>query len=200
VFSPAPITLPIVGAAGCVPLDERLAERGIEFLAGHVATSVDRHAVAFGPDEARPFDLLLAVPPHAVPSVLVDAGLAPAGGWVSVDRETLETPHPGVWAIGDCTSIGLSNGMPLPKAGLFAEREGEAVALRIAAMLDGEPPAATFDGRGACFIEMGSGEASMITGDFFADPPTVELTAPSHAQLADKEAFEADRLTRWFGG
>jgi hypothetical protein len=47
---------------------------------------------------------------------------------------------------------------------------------------------------------MGGDEASMIRGEFFADPPAVELTAPSHDQRQEKERFEADRLTAWFGG
>jgi sulfide:quinone oxidoreductase len=199
VFSPAPITLPIVGAAGCATLDERLEERGVPFLPDHAATSVSDGAVHFDGQADLPFDLLLAVPPHHVPSHLVDAGLAPAGGWVKVDRGTLETAHDRIWAIGDCTAIGLTNGMALPKAGLFAEREGEVVAARIATILRGEEPTDTFDGRGACFIEMGGGTASMIRGDFFADPLAVELTLPSHDQREAKERFEEERLARWFG-
>jgi sulfide:quinone oxidoreductase len=199
VFGPAPITLPIVGAAGCATLDSRLEERGIPFLPGHAATRVDAGTVHFGGHPDLPYDLLLAVPPHRAPSVLVEAGLAPADGWVKVNRATLETGLPRVWAIGDCTAIGLTNGMGLPKAGLFAEREGEAVAARVAAILRGDEPSATFDGSGACFIEMGGGEASMIRGDFFADPPAVELTLPSHEQRETKERFEAERLARWFG-
>jgi sulfide:quinone oxidoreductase len=200
VFAPVPVVLPILGAAACVPLDGRLEERGIAFLANHRATSVADRAVQFGPDEQLPFDLLLAVPPFRCPSVVVEAGLAPAGGWIAVDRATLETSHEAVYAIGDATAIPLANGMPLPKAGLFAEKEGEAVAARIAARLRGEEPTATFDGRGACFAEMGGGEASIIAGDFFSDPPAVELSAPSAGHRADKERFEMDRLARWFGG
>ena len=200
VFTPAPITLPIVGAAGCAVLDTRLAERGIGFQPGRKAIAVDQASVSFEGGESMPFDLLLAVPPHRVPSVLVEAGLAAAGGWVQVDPSTLETGHPGVWAIGDCTAIGLANGMALPKAGLFAQKEGEAVASRIAARWRNDQLAATFDGAGACFLEMGGDEASMIQGDFFADPPAVELTAPSHGQRQEKERFEADRLSAWFGG
>jgi len=199
VFTPAPITLPIVGAAGCANLDTRLEERDVAFLPARTAGDVSEGAVHFTGHADLEFDLLLAVPPHRAPTVLVDAGLAPIDGWMKVDRATLETDHPGVWAIGDCTAIGLSNGMTLPKAGLFAEREGEVVAARIAATLRGEEPTATFDGRGACFIEMGGGEASMIQGDFFADPPAVELTASSHEQREAKERFEEERLTRWFG-
>lgn len=200
VFAPSPIVLPILGATECVPLDTRLEERGVTFLASHVATGVTERAVQFGPDEHLAFDLLLAVPPHRCPSVLVDAGLAPAGGWVKVDRSTLETGHPGVYAIGDATAIPLANGMPLPKAGLFAEKEGLTVAARIAATLRGEAPTATFDGQGACFLEMGGGEASTVSGDFFADPPAVTLSVPDAAQRGAKERFEMDRLARWFGG
>ena len=125
---------------------------------------------------------------------------APAGGWVKVDRATLETEYPRVYAIGDATAIPLANGMPLPKAGLFAEKEGETVAARIAAALHGEAPTATFDGRGACFIEMGNGEASTISGDFFGDPPSVALSLPDAQQRAAKEQFEMERLARWFDG
>jgi sulfide:quinone oxidoreductase len=200
VFTPAPISLPIVGVAGCATLDRRLLERGVGFRPGQTATTVREGAVDFATGESIPIDLLLAVPPHQVPPVLVEAGLAEVGGWVKVDRATLETAHPGVWAIGDCTAIVLSNGMALPKAGLFAQKEGEAVAARIAAHLRAEPATATFDGIGACFLERGGDEASMIRGDFFSDPPAIELTAPTHAQRQEKERFEADRLAAWFGG
>lgn len=200
VFAPVPVVLPILGAADCVPLDSRLEERGITFLANRLATEVTDRAVHFGPDEQLPFDLLLAVPPHRCPSVLVEAGLAADGGWVKVDRGTLETEYPGVYAIGDSTAIPLANGMPLPKAGLFAQKEGETVAARIAAVLRGETPTATFDGQGACFIEMGNGEASTISGDFFGDPPSVALSVPDAQQRAAKEQFEMERLARWFDG
>jgi sulfide:quinone oxidoreductase len=200
VFAPMPIVLPILGAAECVPLDARLEERGISFLANRVATSVTERAVTFSEAEDVPFDLLLAVPPHRCPSVLVEAGLAPIGGWVKVDRATLETGYPGVYAVGDATAIPLANGMPLPKAGLFAEKEGEAVAARIAAALRDQPATATFDGQGTCFLEMGGGEASTVSGDFFADPPEVALSPPTSEQRAAKERFEMDRLSRWFGG
>ena len=199
VFGPAPIVLPVLGAAGCALLDGRLEERGIPYLAGRQARAVMDGAVHFSEGERIGFDLLLAVPPHRAPAVLVECGLAQPGGWVGVDRATLETGHTGVYAIGDCTGIPLANGLPLPKAGLFAEREGTVVAARIAAAFRGANPSARFDGTGACFLEMGGGEASTIRGDFYADPPAVELTIPSQAQLEEKVRFERERLQRWFG-
>jgi sulfide:quinone oxidoreductase len=200
VFAPMPLVVPLLGAAGCAPLDARLEERGVTFLPSHLATAVTDRAVLFGLDDPLPYDLLLAVPPHRCPSILVEAGLAPAGGWVTVDRTTLETSYAGVYAIGDATGIPLANGLPLPKAGLFAEKEGEVVAARIASRLRGLEPAASFDGQGACFLEVGGGEAATISGDFFADPPEARLSAPSPELRAAKELFEMDRLARWFGG
>jgi sulfide:quinone oxidoreductase len=199
VFAPMPIVLPILGASECVPLDRRLEEHGITFLGNRVAMEVTERAVLLASDDQLPFDLLLAVPPHRCPAVLVEAGMAAAGGWVKVDRATLETGHPGVYAIGDATLIPLANGMPLPKAGLFAEKQGMAVASRVAAVLRGEVPTATFDGQGTCYVEMGSGEASTVSGDFFDDPPSVSLSMPDAQQRAAKERFEMDRLARWFG-
>jgi sulfide:quinone oxidoreductase len=200
VFASTPIPLPILGAAGSQPLTRRLEERGITFLPGRTATSVHAGRVEFADHEPLPVDLLLAVPPHRVPPVLASAGLAPADGWVAVDPRTLATSYPGVHAIGDCTVIGLSNGMPMPKAGLFAQKEGEVVAARIAARLRGEEAAAEFDGTGACFVEMGGGEASQVRGEFLGDEVRVTLTDPDAAQRQEKERFEADRLAAWFGG
>jgi sulfide:quinone oxidoreductase len=199
VFAPFGLTLPILGAEGSAPLDRRLAERDIQFLPGRAPSAVEPHRVVFADGSELGFDLLLAVPPHRAPSVLVDAGLAPPDGWVAVDARTLETSYPGMYAIGDCTVIGLTNGMALPKAGVFAQREGEVVAARIGAVLRGADPDATFDGMGSCFVEMGGGEASLVGGQFLGDSVQVSLGEPSTEQRAHKERFEADRLAAWFG-
>ncbi len=66
------------------------------------------------------FDLLAYVPPHRAPRVVRESGLLGESGWIPVDRHTLETRFPGVYAIGDVVSIPLALGKPLPKAGVFA--------------------------------------------------------------------------------
>ena len=150
--------------------------------------------------DAIPFDVLFAVPPHRAPKIVVDAGLAEAGGWVKVHPRTLETAFPDVYAVGDVTAIPMANKQPVPKAGVFAESEGEVVAERIAAKLDGRATEATFDGRGFCFLEIGGEEAMFVRGNFLADPePDVELTPPSHQSFLEKALFERDRLDAWFG-
>jgi sulfide:quinone oxidoreductase len=98
------------------------------------------------------------------------------------------------------TQIRLANGLPLPKAGIIAEREGAAVAAAIAAEVRGEDPPAPFDGRGHCFIEMGRSTATLVEGEFFAEPePVVRLREPSADNAEEKRRFEAERLARWFG-
>ncbi len=198
VFSPTPGSLPILGTDSCAAFDGRLAGAGISFRPDTKSTSIEPGAVIAG-DVRIPFDLLLGVPPHRVPPVVADSGLTGGAPWVPVDRRTLETRFAGVHAIGDVTAIPLANGMALPKAGVFAHAQGEVVAARIADRLAGREPTTTFNGQGMCFLETGHGVATSVRGDFFADPPAVELGAEGAATFAAKQAFETDRLTAWFG-
>jgi sulfide:quinone oxidoreductase len=200
VFTPQAMSLPVLGQVNCSTVEGLLEGRGIGFLPNHRALSVEPGVVRFatGP---RAYDLLLAVPPHRCPAVLVDAGLAAAGGWVRVDRATMATPFPGVYAIGDTTEIPLANGMPLPKAGVFAEDGAKVAAEAILAGFSGGTSSRHLDGYGYCYLESGRGEALEVRGNFLAEPaPQVNVEPPSAERLRSKEAFERERLERWFGG
>lgn len=199
VFTPQAGSLPILGTEGCAAFDGRLVNAGITFRPKTVAESVEEGAVLTSDGVRLPFDLLIGVPPHRVPPVVAASGLTGGGPWVAVDRSTLQTSFPGVYAIGDVTTIPLANGNPLPKAGVFAHAQGDVVATRIADHFAGRQPSATFTGNGMCFLETGSGRATMVAGDFYADPPAVTLRDESEANFAAKQAFELDRLTAWFG-
>jgi sulfide:quinone oxidoreductase len=199
VFTPQPMSLPILGAVGCDLIESRLADKGITFLPNHKATAVEAGEVLFG-DQRRPFDLLLGVPPHRPPAVVQESGLVDKSGWVSVNPRTLETQFPGVYAIGDVVQIAMANGKPLPKAGVFAEAMGETVADRIAAVFNGHEPESTFKGEGGCYLEVGGGKAMMVRGQFLAEPePEVMLTEPTAEYLNEKRSFEIQRLQTWFG-
>jgi sulfide:quinone oxidoreductase len=199
VFTPQPMSLPILGQVGCDLIESRLADKGITFLPNHKATAVESGEVVFG-DKRRPYDLLLGVPPHRPPAVVRESGLIDNSGWVSVNPRTLETEFPGVYAIGDVVQIAMANGKPLPKAGVFAEAMGETVADRITAVFNGQEPEATFKGEGGCYLEVGGGQAMMVRGHFLAEPePEVTLTETSREYLNEKRAFETQRLQTWFG-
>lgn len=198
VFSPQPRSLPILGGAGCTTFEGRLALAGVSFRPNTQATAVEADAVVT-PDVAIPYDLLLGVPPHRVPPVATAAGLTDGRPWVAVNRQTLETRFADVYAIGDVTEIPLANGMPLPKAGVFAGAQAEVVAARIADRFRGRQPTATFNGDGMCYLETGHGAAALVRGGFFGDPPDVVLTDSSPDHLAAKRNFETERLAAWFG-
>lgn len=114
-------------------------ERDISYYPQHQVTEVDpaTGTLSFANGAETRFDFLVYIAPHVAPPVVREAELTGKCGWVPVDRQTMETQFPGVYAIGDVTGIPLSMGLPLPKAGVFAHREGEGVAQTIAAHITG---------------------------------------------------------------
>jgi sulfide:quinone oxidoreductase len=200
VFGPMPIALPVVGPTESAKLEAIVEAAGIPFHRGRTAEEVTAGTVRFSDGETLAFDVLLAIPPHRCFQILVDAGLAAPGGWVTVNPATLETSFRYVYAVGDCTVIKLAHGLPLPKAGVFAEAEGCVAAERIADEIAGRTSTATFAGEGVCYAEVGGGRAAAVRGQFLADPPFIAIAEPSSENLAAKIAFESDRLTGWFGG
>jgi sulfide:quinone oxidoreductase len=174
-----------------------LTAKGIAYHPEHQLSVVDaeRKRLTFANSAQADFDLLAYVPPHRPPGVVRDSGLIGESGWISVDRHTLQTRWPNVYAIGDVVAIPLTLGKPLPKAGVFAHREGEVVARNIAHAITGEGSPTRFNGHGECFIETGDGKAGFGGGDFYAEPtPTVTLRMPAwHWHLA-KVWFEKSWL------
>jgi sulfide:quinone oxidoreductase len=195
-----PILLPNAGKAGSAWLGAQLESRGIGFHTARKVEKVEAGRVVFAGGEVLEADVLIGVPPHRPPAVVKESGLAGPGDWIAVDPATLRTAHERVFAIGDVTQIPLANGLPLPKAGLFAEIQGALVAAAIASECGvGEPPPA-FDGRGYCFVETGKSRATRVEGSFFARPePEVRVLEPSEQHAREKRSFETERLKRWFG-
>ena len=58
-----------------------------------------------GAQATETFDLLHVVPPMSPPPFIAQAGLAGAGGWMEVNKYTLQsTKHKNVFGLGDCTN------------------------------------------------------------------------------------------------
>jgi sulfide:quinone oxidoreductase len=171
------------------------AERGISYVPGRRVVSVDRggRTVTLDDGKTLPCDLFLGVPRNRAPDVVIAAGLT-QDGWVTIDKLTLETSFPGVYAVGDLANTGA------PKAGVFAEGAARTVAANLGAWLRGETPGAKNPGAGSCYIEIGAGRIARVDVNFFSGPkPTGVFHEPSVALRADKQAFGATRRARWFG-
>jgi len=172
------------------------AERSIEFLPGRKVAALDPATGEAVLDDGRrlPFDLFLGIPVHRVPEVVEASGLA-EDGWIHVDPGTLATRFPGVYAVGDVTSVGT------PKAGVFAEGAARVVADQLVARIRGEPMPPGYDGTGSCYIEFGGDGVARVDVDFFSTPghPTGSFAPPSATTTAEKSEFGSSRRARWFG-
>jgi sulfide:quinone oxidoreductase len=174
---------------------EALTERSIEYVPNqHVVQLDTRNSEArLASGGSIPYDLFVGIPVHRVPEVVESCGLAD-DGWVPVARANLATRFPDVYAVGDVT------GLPMAKAGVFAEAAARAVADDIAARLRGDTLQRPYEGAGNCYIEFGGGMVGMVEANFFGGPkPTARLVGPSRELAADKVAFASTRRERWFG-
>lgn len=197
VFAAEPAPMGVAGPEVSNAVTELLASRAIPYHPDQQIQGVDvtGKRLRFTNGTTVDFDLLAFVPPHRAPRVVVESGLAGESGWIPVNRHTLETASPGVFALGDVVSIPLALGKPLPKAGVFAHGEAEVVAQRIARQITGRGQPKQFEGHGECFIEVGSGRAGFGAGDFYAEPkPVVKLHPPSRRWHLGKVLFEKSWL------
>lgn len=191
---PLPVPIPPSPAASEALLIA-FEERGIGWFPNRLVRRLDpdRKVAIFADDTEMPYDLFLGVPAHRVPAVVEASGMT-VDGWVPVDPLTLETSYPGVYAVGDVTSVGT------PKAGVFSERQGAVVAGRIIAAARPEARRPEYDGLGMCYLDFGNDEVARVTVTFMAgQAPTGIYDAPSVALAEHKEDFGASRIRRWFG-
>ena len=111
-----------------------------------------------------------------------------------MNKQTLETRFPGVYAVGDVHGVGT------PKAGVFAEGAARVVAAAIIAARRGCPAPSGYNGAGSCYVEFGHEQVGRVDVDFFSGPkPTGTFQEPSEALAVEKEQFGASRRQRWFG-
>jgi len=195
-YSPAPITLPAAGPEVSKQILELINSEKIVFHNSSKIKSVEPKKLIFENSEAD-FDLLLAVPPHIAPKVIYDSGLAKEPGFIPIDRDC-KTPFENIFAVGDVTSLTVTEKMVVPKAGIFAEGEGITVAKNIISKIQSKEESTLFDGKGGCFIESGRDTASIIEVDMFSNPkPSTSLTEATSDNLSKKVEFEKERMSKW---
>ena len=190
---PLPVPIPPSPVASEALL-AAFAARGIGWFPNHLVRRLDPHrkVAVFADDTEMPYDLFLGVPVHRVPAVVEASGMT-VDGWVPVDPFTLETSFPGVYAVGDVTSVGT------PKAGVFSERQASVVAARVLSTMRAEAGTAEYDGMGLCYLEFGNEQVARVNVTFLpGQAPSGTFEEPSAALAAHKEEFGASRIRRWF--
>jgi sulfide:quinone oxidoreductase len=196
--SAEPGPMGVAGPEASAAVRAMVEGKGIAYHPEHQIARAEAGRVRFTDGAALDVDLLVYVPPIKPPAVLAASGLVDGTGWVQVDRNTLETRFPGVYAVGDVALIPLAMGKPLPRAGVFAHGQAEVVARNITCVIAGKAPVERFDGHGACFIETGAGKAGFGAGDFYAEPrPAVRMRRPGLFWHAGKVLFEKQVMWQW---
>jgi len=171
------------------------AERGIAFVPNRRVRALDpARRVAILDDESEmPYELFLGIPKHRVPDVVAASGLT-ENGWIPVNPKNLKTRFPGVYAIGDVTSVGTA------KAGTFSEAAARVVAAALLAEAQGGEQPSAYAGAGTCYVEFGGGRVGRADVDFLTGPaPTGSFIEPSVALAGEKQRFGSSRRARWFG-
>ena len=194
VVAPMAAPVPVTPEVSQRFLDE-LATRRIEYMGKNKVVELDPAAgeAVLESGERLPYDLFVGIPIHRVPAVIAESGLA-ENGWVAVDPDTLLTPFPDVYAVGDCVAIQMA------KAGVFAENAAGVAADGIIARLRGETLERRYEGEGNCYLEFGSGRVAKVEANFLGGPsPTATVVGPSEDLAAEKAEFGRSRRKRWFG-
>jgi sulfide:quinone oxidoreductase len=170
------------------------AERGIDWRPQTLVRELDpaRRVAVFADGGELPYDLFLGVPQHRAPAVVAESALA-VDGWIPVNPLTLETQFPGVYAVGDVTSVGT------PKAGVFAEGQAAVAASGISRLIRGEGESIQYDGRGICYLEFGDEQVAKVDVTFVSgEMPRGALEGPSPALAQEKTEFGRTRVQKWF--
>ena len=203
IYTPTPIALPVAGAKVSQDVTNLLNDHHINFHPLHkIKTVLDKEMIEFENGNKVKYDLLIVIPPHKVPEVIRNSGLIKQGrNWINVDKFSLKTDYPSVFAIGDVTEIKVNENVAIPKAGVFAEAQAKVVTQQIIDDIENNRnklSSSKFDGKGFCFMEVGDKKAGYIAADFYnKDGPVTLLETPSEESYKKKLDFERSKLDEW---
>jgi sulfide:quinone oxidoreductase len=112
-----------------------------------------------------PYDLLHVTPPQSAPDVVKQSPLADKGGWVEVDKHSLQSPRwPNVFALGDASSL------PTAKTGAGVRHQTWVVVDNLAAAMQQRDLGSRYDGYTACPLVTGYGKLVMAEFDYELRP------------------------------
>lgn len=198
-YTPEPGPMPVAGKELSGAVKQMLEIKGIKYYPEHQLVSATENTLTFANGKQAEYNLLAFTPKHQCPKVIKETALVGKSGWIEIDRNTMETAFPNVYAIGDITFIPLEMGKPLPKAGVFTHYQADVVAHNIARIIKGKSPDKIFNGEGQCFLELGGGKAGYAGGNFYSSPlPVVKMKKPGYWWHWTKVLFEKHWFYKYF--
>ena len=110
---------------------------GVRVICGHRVISADRHRLTLDDQSQLDCDFAAWAIHAGAQSWPAQSGLAcDERGFIQVDRYLRSVSHPDIFAAGDCAAF---TPHPLPKAGVYAVRQGPVLAKNLVAQLENRP-------------------------------------------------------------
>lgn len=147
-------------------LDKVVARYGIEVHFSSEVTAIDSAAqtvtIRDNTDDSTGdlhYDMLHTVPPQSAPDWVKDSPLAGEGGYVEVDKHTLQhTRYPTVFSLGDAASS------PNSKTGAAIRKQAPVVVANLLSVMAGKTPDASYGGYASCPLT--TSRHSMLLAEF----------------------------------
>jgi sulfide:quinone oxidoreductase len=122
--------------------------------------------VGFGPDNKDmetwvDFDMIHVTPPQSAPDFIRNSPLANSGGWVDVDKNTLQhVRYSNIFSLGD------SAGLPTSKTGAAIRKQAPVVVENLLAALKDNTMTASYNGYTSCPLLTGYGKLVLAEFDY----------------------------------
>uniref|UniRef100_A0A8C9A7C2 Sulfide:quinone oxidoreductase, mitochondrial n=1 Tax=Prolemur simus TaxID=1328070 RepID=A0A8C9A7C2_PROSS len=154
-------------------LQEIIRERNItvNYKQNLIEVRADKQEAVFenldkpGETHVISYEMLHVTPPMSPPDVLKTSPVADAGGWVDVDKETLQHKrYPNVFGIGDCTNL------PTSKTAAAAAAQSGILDKTISLVMKNQTPKKKYDGYTSCPLVTGYNRVILAEFDYNAQP------------------------------
>ena len=111
------------------------------------------------------YEMIHVTPPMSSPDFIKSSELANAGGWVDVDKDTLQHARfANVFSLGDCSSL------PTSKTGAAIRKQAPVLAENLMAARAGQATTSTYDGYTSCPLVTGYGRLVLAEFDYDGQP------------------------------
>ena len=120
-----------------------------------------------GEEVTMSYDMIHVTPPMSAPDFLKNSTLGNEGGWVNVDKDTLQhVSHDNIFAIGDCSAL------PTSKTGAAIRKQAPVLVANVMSAINGQALTQKYDGYTSCPLVTGYG--SLILAEFDYDKQPAE--------------------------
>lgn len=111
------------------------------------------------------FDMMHVTPPQSAPDFIKNSSLANAGGWVDVDKGTLQhVKYANVFSLGD------ASGLPTSKTGAAIRKQAPVVVANLLALIEKQAFGPIYTGYTSCPLLTGYGKLVLAEFDYNNQP------------------------------